>query len=92
MNDAPLWPIAIHFGIVIILAAGILVASHLLGERHREASTALPYEGGIVGQGSARLRLSVKFYLIAMFFVVFDLEVVFLFAWAAAARESGLEF
>jgi len=51
--------------------------------------TGEPYEGGIVSEGSARVRFSVRYYLIAMFFVVFDLEAVFLFAWAGAARELG---
>lgn len=48
-----------------------------------------PFEGGIVTVGFARLRLSAKFYLIAMFFVIFDVEAVFLFAWAVAFRELG---
>ncbi|HKS77076.1 MAG TPA: NADH-quinone oxidoreductase subunit A, partial [Terriglobales bacterium] len=47
------------------------------------------YEAGIESEGSARVRQNVKFYMIAMFFVVFDLEAVFLFAWAVAARELG---
>jgi NADH-quinone oxidoreductase subunit A len=60
-----------------------------LGSRHSEAATGEPYEGGIVSEGSARVRVSVKYYLVAMFFVVFDLEAVFLFAWAGAVRELG---
>ena len=48
-----------------------------------------PYESGIVSEGSARVRVSAKFYLVAMFFVIFDLEAVFIFAWAIAARELG---
>ncbi|MDE3218527.1 MAG: NADH-quinone oxidoreductase subunit A [Nitrospirota bacterium] len=57
--------------------------------RHRDPGAGTPYESGIVSEGSARVRLSVRFYLVAMFFVVFDLEAVFLFAWAVAAREVG---
>jgi NADH-quinone oxidoreductase subunit A len=60
-----------------------------LGPRHSEAATGEPYEGGIISEGSARVRFSVRYYLIAAFFVVFDLEAVFLFAWAVAAREVG---
>jgi NADH-quinone oxidoreductase subunit A len=63
--------------------------SYVLGQRHSERATGDVYEGGIVSTGSARVRLSVKFYLVAMFFVIFDLEAVFLFAWAVAARELG---
>jgi NADH-quinone oxidoreductase subunit A len=74
---------------VLVLAAGMLGLSYVLGERHREKATGKPYESGIPPTGSARLRFDVKFYLIAMFFVVFDLEAAFLFAWAVAFREMG---
>lgn len=67
----------------------MLGLSYVLGQRHNERATGSPYEGGIVSEGSARVRLSAKFYLIAMFFVIFDLEAVFLFTWAVAARELG---
>jgi NADH-quinone oxidoreductase subunit A len=67
----------------------MLGLSHLLGEHHRERSTDFPYESGIVSEGSARVRLSAKFYLVAMFFVIFDLEAIFIFAWAVAVRETG---
>lgn len=79
----------VYTGAVIVLVAGMLGVSYVLGQRHRERETGDPYEGGIVSTGSARVRLSVKFYLVAMFFVIFDLEAVFLFAWAVAARELG---
>ncbi|MFH1143711.1 MAG: NADH-quinone oxidoreductase subunit A [Candidatus Eisenbacteria bacterium] len=63
--------------------------SHLLGQRHRERATGEPYESGILSAGSARLRLSAKYFLLAIFFVIFDLEVVFLVAWAVSARDLG---
>src|SRR5512136_1618354 len=63
--------------------------SYVLGEHHKDRATGEPYESGIVSTGSARVRLSAKFFLVAMFFVVFDLEAVFIFAWAVAARELG---
>jgi NADH-quinone oxidoreductase subunit A len=84
-----LWPLGIYSLAVVALVAGMLVVSWLLGERHDDPATGAPYEGGIVSQGSARVRLSAKFYLIAMFFVIFDLEAVFIFAWAVAGRELG---
>jgi NADH-quinone oxidoreductase subunit A len=65
------------------------VVSYLLGERHQQRATGARYEGGILSEGSARVRLSAKFYLVAMFFVIFDLEAVFLFAWAVTARSLG---
>lgn len=67
----------------------MLLASYLLGQRHSERATGSSYEGGILAEGSARVRVSAKFYLVAMFFVIFDLEAVFLFAWAVAARSLG---
>jgi NADH-quinone oxidoreductase subunit A len=67
----------------------MLGLSYVLGEHHRDRSTAEPYESGIIPTGSARLRLSVKFYLTAMFFVIFDLEAAFIFAWAIAFRQVG---
>ncbi len=84
-----LWPLGIYFALVLLLVAGMLAVSYLLGQRHRERATGVPYEGGILSEGSARVRLSAKFYLVAMFFVIFDLEAVFLFAWAVAARALG---
>ena len=84
-----LWPLAAYFGAVIVLVIGMLGLSYLLGEKHRQRTTGEPYESGMPPTGSARLRFDVKFYLVATFFVVFDLEAVFLFAWAVAARELG---
>jgi NADH-quinone oxidoreductase subunit A len=84
-----IWPLVVYFGFVIFLVSVVLIASHLLGPKHSEPATGEPYEGGIVSEGSARVRVSVKYYLVAMFFVVFDLEAVFLFAWAGAVRELG---
>jgi NADH-quinone oxidoreductase subunit A len=83
------WPLLVYFAFVIFLVSVVLIASYLLGSRHSEPATGEPYEGGIVSEGSARVRVSVKYYLVAMFFVVFDLEAVFLFAWAGAVRELG---
>jgi NADH-quinone oxidoreductase subunit A len=83
------WPIGVYFAAVIALTSVMLVLSYLLGQHHNERATGAPFESGIVSEGTARVRLSAKFYLIAMFFVIFDLEAVFLFAWAVAARELG---
>jgi NADH-quinone oxidoreductase subunit A len=61
----------------------------VLGQRHRERTTTRPYESGSPLTGSARLRISISFYLVAMFFVVFDVESIYIFAWAIAWRELG---
>jgi NADH-quinone oxidoreductase subunit A len=84
-----MWPLGIYFVSVILVVAGMLALSYVLGERHHDPATAAPYESGIVSEGSARVRFSAKFYLIAMFFVIFDVEAAFIFAWVVAAREAG---
>ncbi len=84
-----LWALGIHFIVVVVLVLAMLGVSSILGERHDEPATGEPYESGVVGTGSTQVRLSVHFYLVAMFFVIFDLEAVFLYAWAVAAPELG---
>lgn len=84
-----LWPLVLFFFVALLIPAGMIVLSYLLGQRHSEHATGSPYESGIVSEGSAEARFSVRFYLIAMFFVVFDLETVFIISWAIAAREAG---
>ena len=82
-----LWPLLVYFVSVLILVGGILGLSYVLGQRHNDHVTGQPYESGIVSTGSARVRFDAKFYLVAMFFVIFDLESMFIFAWAVAVRE-----
>jgi NADH-quinone oxidoreductase subunit A len=84
-----LWPLVVYFFAVVMIVGGMIVLSYILGQRHREKATGEPYESGIVSTGTAHLRFDVKFYLVAMFFVIFDLEAVFLFAWAVSLRQSG---
>jgi NADH-quinone oxidoreductase subunit A len=88
-THAMLWPLGVYFGIVLLLAVLLLAVSALLGERHHERATGLPYESGVASTGSARLQFGVSFYLVAVFFVIFDVEAAFLFAWAVALREIG---
>ena len=88
-NTTGLWPLIVYFGAVIVVVGGMLGLGHILGQRHRDQATDEPYESGIISTGDARLRLSANFYLAAMLFVVFDLEAVFIFAWAIAFREVG---
>jgi len=84
-----LWPLAAYLVIIIGLVVAMLGLSFVLGQRHDNRQTGSPYESGILSQGSARVRLSAKFYLVAMLFVIFDLEAVFIFAWAIVVREAG---
>ncbi|HEX5460998.1 MAG TPA: NADH-quinone oxidoreductase subunit A [Steroidobacteraceae bacterium] len=84
-----LWPLVLYFAAVIVLVAATLGISYVLGMRHAARAAEQPFESGIVSVGSARVRFSAKFYLIAMFFVIFDLEAVYVFAWAIAFRDVG---
>lgn len=79
------------YGLAVFgLIALMLGLSYVLGQRRRDSATDEPYECGIVSQGSARLRISVSYYLVAILFIVFDLEAIYLFSWAIAFRETGL--
>jgi NADH-quinone oxidoreductase subunit A len=89
MQTTTLWPLVVYAGAVIALVTSMLALSYVLGQRHQGTATGEPYESGIVSTGSARVRLSAEFYLVAMFFVIFDLEAAFIVAWAVAFREVG---
>lgn len=88
-NTVPLWPLFLYGTIVLVLVVVMLGLSSVLGQRHKERATNEPYEGGILSAGSARLRFSSQFYLIAMLFVIFDVETIFIFSWAIAFKELG---
>ena len=88
-DGVTLWPLGAYLLIAATIVAGMVVVSWLLGERKRERATGEIYESGIVPTGSARNRFSVQFYLVAMIFLIFDVEVVYLLAWAVAARDVG---
>jgi NADH-quinone oxidoreductase subunit A len=83
------WAFAIFLLGVCGLIAFMLGLSSLLGSRAWGRSKNDPFESGMLPTGNARLRLSAKFYLVAMLFVIFDVEALFLFAWAVSVRESG---
>jgi len=82
-------PFFIYAAAVFLLVMVMLGLSYLLGQRARAPNKDLPFESGIVSVGSAHFRTSVHFYLTAILFIIFDLEVVFLFAWAVVVREAG---
>ena len=88
MLDA-LRPFLIYFLLVMLVVIAMLSISYFLGQRASRPSKNIPYESGIVSVGSAHFRISVHFYITAILFIIFDLEVVFLFAWAVAVRENG---
>src|SRR5258705_12056681 len=83
------------FSILIMIALGAgfalvsVLLSNVLGPRHPTAEKSAPYECGMPAVGDARERQSVKFYLVAMIFLLFDIEVAFLYPWAVALRDLG---
>ena len=83
------WAFAVFVLGILALCAFMLGVSSLLGSKAWGRSKNEPFESGIVPTGSSRLRLSAKFYLVAMLFVIFDVEALFLFAWAVSVLESG---
>ncbi len=85
----PLWPLIVYFAAVLILVAGMLGVAYFFGARPKNRPDADPYESGMMPTGSARVRFDVLFFLNAMFFVVFDLETMFIVAWAIAFRQAG---
>ena len=74
----------------VLNAAGMMGVSHLVGSRRPTAVKESPYESGIVPLGTTRERFSVSYYLVAMLFIVLDIETLFLIPWAAIFRELGL--
>ena len=83
-------PILILLGMSVVNAVGMVVASHFLGPQRPTSVKTAPYESGMIPLGSTRERFSVKFYLVAILFIVFDLETVFLIPWGVAFRGLGL--
>ena len=83
------WAFAIYVVAAICLCLIMIGLAALLGGRAYGRAKNKPFESGIDSVGNARLRFSAKFYLVAMLFVIFDIEALFLFAWAIAVRESG---
>jgi NADH-quinone oxidoreductase subunit A len=83
------WPLLLYALLVVVIVGAMVGISALLGQRHKDRQTGEPYESGILPTGAGRPRVNVRYYIVAVFFVVFDLEAAFIFAWAVAFREAG---
>ncbi|WP_139411835.1 NADH-quinone oxidoreductase subunit A [Aeromonas veronii] len=83
------WAFAIYVIGAITICLVMIGLAALLGGRAYGRTKNEPFESGVDSVGSARLRFSAKFYLVAMFFVIFDVEALYLFAWSVSVRESG---
>ena len=84
------FPVLLQALLAMALAAGLLGASRILGKRVRNKVKDLPYESGMVPTGTARERFSVKFYLVGMLFILFDIEAIFLYPWVVVYRDPGM--
>lgn len=84
------FPVLLQAIIAMLVAGGMITISSLLGKKVRNPVKDQPYECGITPTGDARERFSVKFYLVAMVFIVFDIEAMFLYPWAVIYRELRL--
>jgi NADH-quinone oxidoreductase subunit A len=81
------FPVLVQIVIAVLVATGLVALSYLLGKRVKSRVKDTPYESGIAPTGSARERFSVKFYLVGIVFILFDIEAIFLYPWAVVYRE-----
>src|SRR6266849_4603797 len=81
------FPVLVQIVIAVVVAAALVALSYLIGKRVKDRVKDSPYECGIAPTGSARERFSVKFYLVGIVFILFDIETVFLYPWAVVFRE-----
>jgi NADH-quinone oxidoreductase subunit A len=83
-------PVLVHFVLVVGLTVLLLTAHALLGKGRPTATKSEAYESGMWPVGSARERIPIRYYLLAMLFILFDIETVFMFPWAVVYRRLGL--
>ena len=84
------FPVLVQVIIALAIAAGLIGISSILGKRAKSPLKDTPYESGMAPTGSARERFSVKFYMVAMVFILFDIEAIFLYPWAVVYRQLRL--
>ena len=83
-------PIAIFLGVASFIGLALMVAPFLLAIRNPDPEKVSPYECGFNAFDDARMKFDIRFYLVAILFIIFDLEVAFLFPWAAAFKSVGV--
>ncbi len=83
-------PILVHLVLAVLLAGAVLGLHMLVGGRRPTLEKSLPYESGVWPVGSAQERVPIRYYLVAMLFILFDVELVFVYPWAVLVRELGL--
>src|SRR6266540_2950758 len=82
------YPIFLFMFLIVGLVVAILLGAHLIGPRRKTPVKEMPYESGMDPIGSAKQRFDIKFYLIAILFLVFDVELLFLYPWAVAVYQT----
>lgn len=89
MSLESFFPILIQAILAFVIAVSVIAASHIFGQRIRQKSaiTGTPYECGVPSDGVPHTRFSVKFYVTAMLFILFDIEIIFLIPWAVVYRD-----
>ena len=88
--DHPYFPLIVIFAVAAVVVLALLMVASKVGPKSTNPAKAEPFESGNPPRGDARMLFSVKFYLVAMLFLIFDLEVVFLYPWAIYLRQLGL--
>ena len=83
------YPIFLYLAVIVGFAITAMIAVHAIGPRHKTAVKSMPYESGMDPVGDARQRFDIKFYLVAIMFLVFDVELLFLYPWAVVAYQDG---
>ncbi len=83
-------PIVVFLGVALVIGAALLIAPFLVAVQNPDPEKVSAYECGFNAFDDARMKFDVRFYLVAILFIIFDLEIAFLFPWAAAFREIGL--
>lgn len=80
-------PVLILGGLGLLFAVAVLILTHTFGPKKHDPVKDIPYESGMDPEGDARFKFNVKFYLIAMLFIIFDIEAVFLYPWAVVYKD-----
>lgn len=84
-----IFSLTVYLVVVLALTVALLILSRWLGQRRPSIEKLRPYESGIIPTGPARLRYPVPFFMVAIFFLIFDVEGAYIFSWAVAAKELG---
>lgn len=83
------WPFIVFSFSTVAIITLLMVVAYISGERRGERAAGRPYESGIAPAGVPRNPIDIRYYVVAILFVIFDLEAVFYIAWATAVRETG---